>query len=393
MLQVTLDLYKNAYGGLSRATWRLSWIMLVNRAGTMVIPFLTVYLTERGHSLSVAGMIMAAFGAGAIVGGYLGGWLTDRVGAYYVQLWSLLLNGALFIVLGYVQNIIAFGAVIFILSSIGEAFRPANSAAIAAASGPENRTRSYSLNRLAINLGFTIGPAVGGMLADYDYHLLFWADGLTCMAAAFFVWLFFRQDVVKPVHEQERVSAFSVLKDKPFLYALVFLLMTMLCFLQLFSIIPVYFSEGVGMSKTAIGWLLASNGLMIVLVEMVLVYRLEKRESQDIYIAAGALMMAASFGVLAIAPVVAFAVIAMLLVTMGEMLLFPFMNRFWVDRTNAHNRGRYAAWYTITFAIAHVLAPAASAMMQAIAGYRGLFIFDLALCSLGAIGFLWLRKL
>ncbi|HET7897917.1 MAG TPA: MFS transporter, partial [Flavisolibacter sp.] len=175
MLQASAQLYKNAYAGIPRPAWWLAVVMFVNRSGTMVIPFLTVYLTHEGFSLQQAGYVMGAFGLGSIVGGYLGGRLTDRLGSFYVQFSSLFLNGVLFIVLGRMHTLWQYAACIFVLSSLGEAFRPANAAAIAAYSNDSNRIRCYSLNRLAINLGWSIGPAVGGVLASIHYSYLFWA--------------------------------------------------------------------------------------------------------------------------------------------------------------------------------------------------------------------------
>src|SRR6476661_4280977 len=127
MLQASLQLYRNAYRGLSRPIWWLSLVIFINRSGTMVIPFLTVYLMDKGYTLSEAGFVMAAFGTGAILGGYLGGRLTDKFGHFHVQVFSLLLNGILFIVLGHMQTLLQITLCIFILSSLGEAFRPANS--------------------------------------------------------------------------------------------------------------------------------------------------------------------------------------------------------------------------------------------------------------------------
>src|SRR4029079_11545455 len=121
----------------------------------------------------------AAFGFGSILGSYLGGRLTDRFGHYHVQVLSLLLNGIFFILLGQMHTLVQFAICIFVLSSLGESFRPANSAAIAVYSNETNRIRCYSLNRLAVNLGWAIGPAIGGILASMDYQLLFWVDGLT----------------------------------------------------------------------------------------------------------------------------------------------------------------------------------------------------------------------
>src|SRR4051794_25582160 len=131
MFQASLQLYRNAYTGLPRTIWWLSLVIFVNRCGTIVIPFLTVYLTHKGFSLETAGYVMAAFGAGSILGSYIGGRLTDKFGFFYVQFLSLLFNGILFIVLGQMRTIAEITICIFVLSSLGESFRPANAAAIA----------------------------------------------------------------------------------------------------------------------------------------------------------------------------------------------------------------------------------------------------------------------
>ena len=133
---------------------------------------------------------MALFGAGAIAGAFIGGKITDKFGFYYQQLASLLLGGIMFIITGFLQTYLSLCIGTFILSLCNESFRPANAAAIAHYSLPENRTRSYSLNRLAINLGWAVGGALGGLLASIDYHLLFWVDGATnIMAALLLVYL------------------------------------------------------------------------------------------------------------------------------------------------------------------------------------------------------------
>src|SRR5215213_9506141 len=196
MLTASIQLYKNAYSGLSRQMWWLALVTFINRSGTMVIPFLSVYLTSKGYTLAQAGYVMAAFGGGAILGAYIGGIVTDRFGHFYVQVFSLLLNGILFIVLGQMRTFWQITICIFILSTLGEAFRPANSAAIAAYSNESNRTRCYSLNRLAINLGWAVGPAIGGLLASIEYALLFWVDGLTCIIASLLLYSVFASDKI-----------------------------------------------------------------------------------------------------------------------------------------------------------------------------------------------------
>lgn len=192
MVQQTLRLYQRAYQGLSPSIWLLAGVMLINRCGTMVLPFLTLYLTQQLHyTVADAGIVMAVYGLGAFVGTFLGGRLTDRFGFYYVQLFSLMFGGVFLLLLQLVTNFYALCGSVFLFTLLGDSFRPANQAAIAHYSDPDTRTRAFSLNRLAINLGWAVGGGLGGWLASIDYSLLFWADGLTCLVASIVLRLFF----------------------------------------------------------------------------------------------------------------------------------------------------------------------------------------------------------
>ncbi|MBT8310858.1 MAG: MFS transporter, partial [Flavobacteriaceae bacterium] len=177
--------YLKTFDGLSREVWWLSLITLINRAGTMVIPFLSLYLTKNmGFTLSDVGWIMSCFGLGSVAGSWLGGKLTDRIGYYHVMLFSLFSTGVLFIGLQFLSTFESICIGIFLVMLVADSFRPAMYVALSAYSKPENKTRSVTLIRLAINLGFSAGPAVGGLIiATMGYEGLFWVDGITCIIA------------------------------------------------------------------------------------------------------------------------------------------------------------------------------------------------------------------
>src|SRR5688572_1976537 len=188
-----INLYRNAFGGLSQASWMLALIMFINRAGAMVVPFLSVYLTEAmGFKLKDAGIIMSLFGMGATCGAFLGGWLTDKIGHFKVQLSSLFLSSAMFLVVVQLKTFESIAVGIFILSLVAECLRPANSSSVAHYAKPENVTRAFSLNRMASNLGFSIGPALGGLLASIAYKWLFIGDAITCICAGILFYFYFR---------------------------------------------------------------------------------------------------------------------------------------------------------------------------------------------------------
>jgi predicted MFS family arabinose efflux permease len=392
------NLYRNAYSGLSPATWWLSVVMLINRSGTMVVPFMTLYLTQARHyTIAKASLVMAIFGLGAICGGILGGRLTDRFGFYFIQLSALLCGGVMFMVLGQVTSFIAICACTFFLAILNESFRPANATAIAHYSSEENRTRCYSLNRLSINLGWATGGALGGIIASHNYHLLFWIDGATNIGAALLLLLVLspsRNSATPPRKtNHEKKERFSIYKDKPFMVFIVLTILFAMCFFQLFATQPVFFRQLLQLTPLQIGCIMAMNGILIALLEMPIVFKLEHNKHFMRFIVAGIVLLSLSFVIFNIFPGgLALAVVSMLLVTVGEMLSMPFMNSFWTRRTTAGNRGQYAGLYTAAWSIAQVIGPYTGGQIAQHFSYYILWWVVGIMGLVCAAGFNWLSK-
>lgn len=375
MIAATINLYKKAYSGLSRETWFLGVVILINRSGTMVIPFMSIYCTQQLHySIGQAGIIMSMFGAGSIVGALISGRLVDKIGFYYVQFFTLLIGGSMFFVVAELTSFKSLCMGVFLLSLINESFRPANSTAIAYYSKQENRTRSYSLNRLAINLGFSVGGALGGFLASKNYHLLFWVDGITNICAAFL--LLKLLPPVKYLQQQKpnQVQGLSPYKDGHFLFFLLMLVLFATCFMQLFGMQPVFLKTIWHISEQQIGILMALNGLLIVFVEMVMIHSLEGKKNAMFFIRIGVLLIGIGFLCLNLLnSVFISAIISMVLITFGEIFAMPFMNAYWIGRTQTNNRGRYAALYTAAWSLAQIAAPTIGSQVAEHAGFNTLW--------------------
>ena len=398
MISNTLSLYRRAYGGLSTGTWWLSLVMLVNRSGTMVVPFMTMYLTQHyGISIGKAGLVMSLFGLGAITGAIIGGKLVDTIGYYYVQVIALIGGGTMFIILGQMHSYISICITTYILAVMNESFRPANTVAIAHYSKEQNRTRSYSLNRLAINLGWTIGSALGGILASFNYSLLFWVDGITNLTAALLLYITLspkRNTATEKIKEKNVVVKNSVYKDKIYLVFIFLVFVFALCFFQLFTTIPVFFKEELHLSVFFIGMIMALNGLIISVFEMITIFKLEGRRPSLHFISGGVILVSISFLILNVplynAAVVA--LISMIFLTFGEILAMPFMNAWWIGRTLQNNRGQYAALFTVAFASAQTVGPIAGSLVAEHYGYKILWYVVSSICLLLAIFYFRLQR-
>jgi predicted MFS family arabinose efflux permease len=383
-----IPLYKKAYGGLSSGTWWLSLVMLVNRMGTMVIPFMTMYLTQKdGFAIDQAGLVMSIFGLGAIAGAIIGGKLVDRIGYYYVQLIALIGGGIMFIILGQMQSYTAICVTTFILAMLNESFRPANTVAVAHYSRDENKTRSYSLNRLSINLGWAIGGALGGILASFNYSLLFWVDGISNLLAAIVLYITLspkRNPLTEVKKKKVKSAGNSVYKDKPYIFFVILTFIFALCFFQMFTTIPVFFRADFHLSVFFVGMIMALNGLIISFFEMIIVFSLEGRRDSLQYISFGMMLVAVAFLFLNI-PSINFsllAIISMVFITFGEIFTMPFMNSWWINRAQPFNRGQYAALFSVAWASAQAIGPYSGALIAEHGGYKVLWYAIAILCFL-----------
>ncbi|MFO0925127.1 MAG: MFS transporter [Pirellulales bacterium] len=352
--------YRRAYSGLPKEVWFLAIVVLINRSGSMVLPFLALYVHEElGFSPESASLIIGVYGLGSSIGTYLGDIATSRWGAIRVQIFSLSANALGFVLLSQMTSYVAFALALLVLSIVADMFRPANSVAITELTAPEHHRRAFTLNRLAINLGFTIGPAVGGILATFSYQWLFWIDALTCLLAAIaMVKLLGRRST--PSHV-EAVSTQASPTRSPwfhpaFLCFLGFTLVTYAVFFQLMATYPLFLKEEYGLREWHIGLLFGLNTLLVVAFEMLLVDWLSG-VSPIRLIAWGSLLMIEGFSMLAFGGGLEYAILSAIVYTVGEMLAMPQSMAYVASLGNAQTRGRYVGAFTTTISIAFVCGP------------------------------------
>ena len=346
--------YKKSFAGLPNPVWWLSLVAFVNKSGTMVLTFLTLYLTtSQGLSISQAGLILSVYGVGAIFGGYLSGFLIDKSNSRTVQIWALWISGVLFILLGYVSGYSQIIGAIFIVSLASEAVRPANAVAIAEASTEALHSRSFALNRLAVNVGATIGPAIGGWLASFNYGLIFWVEGITCILAGFVLVLSPKWKIPQTIIKENHPLPYT---DKHFLMFLFLTFILALSFFQIFSTYPLYLKYYFGLGEKIIGLVFALNAVIIILTEMPLIHMLESKNILKI-IAIGAMLMCLGLAILPFNNSPIFLSFTVVVWTIGEMLSLPFMTSYVAKIANAQHRGKYMAMYTMAFSAAFLAAP------------------------------------
>jgi len=354
----------------------------------MVLPFLTKYLKEDiQFTLDEVGSIMIFFGAGSLLGSWLGGKLTDKIGFYRVMSFSLFVSGCMFFGLQYVKTFWGFCLAIFSIMTVADMFRPAIFVSLNTYAHPHNRTRALTLIRLAINLGFSAGPAIGGfIIVTMGYGSLFWIDGLTCITAI----LIFRSLVKEKKRTREEADTangntpLSVLTDIPYQLFLVVSFIMALVFFQLFTTVPLYHADVYKLSEFQTGLILALNGFLIFILEMPLVHHAERTGLSNLKILAFSMfLLAIGFFAMVIEGWAGMLVVSILFMTVAEMYGFPFANDFAMKRSKLGRAGNYMGAYTMSFSMAHIITSKIGLSVIKRFGYTANWLF---MGSLGILG-------
>jgi len=375
--------------GLPRDSWLLALATLVNRAGTMVIPFLALHFTRNlGFSAGQAGAALAVYGVVSLLTSPFAGRLADRVGSQRILTLSLLLGGAGFWALPLLRTLPQVLVGMAVLSAVSEAMRPATLALVGDLAPPELQRQAFALNRLAINLGMSVGPALGGVLAAHSFQMLFWVDGGTTLAAALVLLAFPLRVQSVEAHAGPRPSL-GAIADRRLRYVTLCLLPVLLVFFQHEGAMPVWMVDQLGLSTRSYGLLFTLNTLLIVFLEV----RLNSATahwSPARALSVGSALCTLGFGALAFLSSYWGIVATVVVWTFGEMILFPSTAAYVSELAPPARRGEYMGFYSMTFGIGFTIGPWAGLSVLEAAGARALW---LACLAVGAVSTLLVARI
>lgn len=353
-------------GALPKEVWYLCLAILVNRAGTMVLPFLTLYLTvDRQWSAGTAGLALTIYGIASIIVAPLAGRLSDRAGGLLIIKLSLFTSGLLLFVFPFVTSVSGILSITAVWAFANESFRPPSMALIGRLTGAGQRKMAFALSRLAVNLGMSIGPVIGGFLAMKSFRTLFYVDGTTAILAgaliAFMPWRI-QEAVTDAVATDSEtttppaVGYASVLRDRRFVYFLIAMLPIEMVFFQTLAAMPLFVVRDLQISEAAFGMLLAINTVMIIFIEVPLNTAMSNWSHRRA-IALGALLVGVGFGGLAISAGAAAIAVTVVVWTVGEMILLPASSAYVSDIAPPAQAGAYMGLYTMGFSLAFAIGP------------------------------------
>ncbi|MGW5195148.1 MFS transporter [Kribbella sp. NPDC004138] len=328
---------------------------LVNGAGALAWIYLTLYLVEdRGMSAQQAGFAAAAYGVGLVGGNLGGGWFGDRFGLRTAALASQLLWAISCLAMPLVPGP-SIAVVAALAGLFGGAGRPNLSALVATSLPAERRREGIALSRTASNAGFTIGPPLGGLLAAYDFSLVFVVDAVTSLVMAAIIWRW-----VPNVRQTTGLSTTglwkTVLRDRAVLLVLVTIVVVDTVYRQIFATMPLLLRDA-GTPTVAYGVLLGASSVVIVLCEAPLAVRLRGHRATRV-IAAGFACIGIGLAVLGVWPALGGAAVAIAVMTAGEMLYKPTATAHVADAAPDGMVGRYSSLYAAASISGMFLAPA-----------------------------------
>ena len=395
-MEKIFKIYKDSYSGLSQESWMLAIVMLLNRTGSMVLPFLGIYLIDKlNFTLNESGIVLSCFGLGSLFGSTLGGYLTDKIGNFKVQAISLLLSAPLFAILPQFTTLIPVAIMMLIMSMVSMLFIPANSVAITRYAKKENITRAFSLNRMAVNLGFSFGPAIGGFLSNYSYDLLFYGNALAALFAGIAFIKFFHNRKERNTAESLEENSDNhnnkpernAYTDWQFIVFTIFCSLFSIAFFQILNTLPLFYKDVVKLSQSEIGFLLGFSGFCVFVFEMLLVHWAEKKFTITEILFYGSIITGISYSIFGFTHWLPIMYMSIFLMSIGEMLVLPFISTVTAMRAGVKNKGAYMGLNGLSGAFAFIVSPYLGTVVATKYNFEILWFGTAIVLLLTAIGF------
>jgi MFS family permease len=367
---------------MPRTAWVLFAGTFVLRLGSFVFPFLALYLTQNGLSVTEAGLAIAGYGIGGVLAQLSGGLLTDRIGRRNAIALSMITSSVLVLLLLQARSLLAVLTIVIVYSFFAELHRPASGALIADLVPPEHRVAAYAFNRLLFNLSFAIGLALGGLVAEESFVLLFVLDAATSATFGVISLLALPHGTrTRKEEERDMGGAFTaILADRGFMLVMAAIFAGALVYSQAYSTFPLWVRD-LGLGEKVYGFLQGMNGILVVAFELA-VTAVAMRYPRTRMIALGILLTGlgfAGFGIFLSGLGMALAVTVW---SFGEMFGSPSAAAFVADRAPTQMRGRYQSALGIMYGSAFTIGPLGG---TAIYGWqpKGVWV---ACAALGVIG-------
>lgn len=392
--------FKQMFNDYPRAFWTYNAIVFIDRlGGFMLYPFFALYLTKKYEiGMATVGILFAVFSVSGMVGNAIGGALADRFGRKGVIIASLLLSALSALGMGFAPTLAVFIAVSVIVGTLGNIGGPAHEAVVADLLPPEKRAEGYGIIRVVFNVAVIIAPPIAGLLVSSSYLTLFIVDAVISVIAAAIV-LFALPETKPQAHPDAKPESMGqtfsgylkVFKDVPFLLFIGVTILMTLVYLNMNSTLGVFLRDARGVKEVAYGTLLSINAILVVALQFWVTHKLEKFRPM-LMMAAGTFLYAIGFAMFGIVNGFVMFATAIVVLTIGEMVVSPFQQSVVAGFAPEDMRGRYMAVSGLTWSIAYTVGPYFAGLLLDGPQPERLWFVAGGIGMLATIGFLMLNR-
>jgi len=389
--------------GYSSGIWAVFFCRIMTAIGFSIsMPYLSLYFhNELGISMTIVGIIlMSASIVGALLGVY-GGELSDRMGRRWVMVRALLWRSFIFMLMAYViarnADIYIIAGLLILNSAFGSFFIPASTSYVADLTEEERRTSAYGLLRIGGNLGWALGPMIGGFIVTIDYAYLFLFTGVCMLIATSILLKFSKESLSESTLLRSKKAGIkemlSAARDKRFLVFVMICLIIFIAWGQLIFPFAVYTVNRVGITKTQLGVLFSLNGLMVVVFQYFITGLVPiKRQLTALWI--GSLIYAIGYFTVGVATSFVFLIGSVVVITVGEMIVSPTTMSYASIIADPEHKGRYLGFFNVSHSLGWSLAPLVGGVLLDSFTGRSFFIWGIisGLSVIAALGFILFRS-
>lgn len=411
-----LSRIKQKIPSLPTAFWVLIIGTFIDRLGGYILtPFYSLFVaTKFDIQMTQIGLLFSFMAMGRFIGGFFGGALTDKVGRKFMFLFGLIVSGLNSILIIFINDLRAFYLVSVLTGILGAAGGPAQQALVADILRPEDQAIGYGVHRVAVNIGATLGPIIGGlMLVSNNFNILFVIDAImSCVTALIVIAKIpetnpnriksstnINRDGRKLESNQKGTESFldtlkgygEVLKDSIFTIFVGLTIIMQLVYMQMYSTLSVYLLDFKALPTREFGWIMSGNALAVVILQVWISKRASKHPPL-LVMALGMVFYGLGFTTFGFTSSFIVYFIAMQSITIGEMLIFPVGQGVVARLAPEDKRGRYMAIYMFGFIFPSLIGNLGAGLIYDNIGPVYVWYVAGALSVIGLIGFLIVNK-
>ena len=394
-----LNRIQTTWGEFPSEFWTLVFATFIDRlGGTMIFPFFALYVTQKFDvGMTEAGLLFAIFSVTGFLGSMVGGALTDRFGRRGIVIFSLVVSALSSVLMGLVNNLYVLYGLAVVVGFLSDIGGPARQAMVVDLLPEEKQAEGFGIQRVAGNLAWIVGPTIGGLLATQSYLLLFILDAISSLITAGIVYRLIPETKPEEVEDKEPESILStivgyqwVLKDKLFMTFLTVSVFMLLAYMQMYSTLSVYLRDVHGIGAQGYGFLMSMNATIVVLTQF-MVTRQTKKYAPMMMMALGSALYLVGFSMYGFVATFLLFAVAMVIISVGEMIVIPVGQSLVARFAPADKRGRYMAIYGLSWTIPHAIGPWGAGLIMD--NYNPNFVWYLSgvLCMISVVGFILLN--